>query len=259
MLWQGRRVRRLALRLPEAAGPRMGASPVHGAAGRLLIVGDSSAAGVGVTDQSEALSGQLIGALEACGAMPRRWQLIARTGVGAAALPALIDQNLREGRVLEERFDVALVVVGVNDVTGATPIGRWLAHLDQLYVHLQGLGVGATVFSGLPPMERFIALPQPLRSWLGLEARRYDRALARWSAARPDAFHHALPRLDDRALLAADGFHPSEAGCAFWARELVRTLAPLLAPPYSSTPAADQDANGSAAISRFAPDSSIAT
>ena len=233
----------------------MGANPVPGAARRLLIVGDSSAAGVGVTDQSEALSGQLIGALEACGAMPRRWQLIARTGVAAAALPALIDQGLAEGNVLDASFDVALVVVGVNDVTGATPIGRWLTDLDRLHARLKGLGVGATVFSGLPPMERFIALPQPLRSWLGLAARRYDRALARWSAARPDVFHHVLPRLDDRALLAPDGFHPSAAGCAFWARELTQTLAPLLVP----NPVADQGAAGSAGISRFTPESSIAT
>lgn len=248
MLWQGRRVRRLALRLPEAAGVRMGANPAPGSARRLLIVGDSSAAGVGVTEQSQALSGQLIGALEASGVMPRRWQLIARTGVSAAALPALIDQALREGNAREEAFDVALVVVGVNDVTGATPIGRWLTDLDRLHERLKGLGVGAAVFSGLPPMERFVALPQPLRSWLGLEARRYDRALAQWSAARPDAFHHVLPRLDDRALLASDGFHPSAAGCAFWARELVQTLAPLLAPPLSPPlspdPAADQGLAG---------------
>ncbi len=251
MLWQGRRVRRLALRLPEAAGARTGEADMDGAGGRLLIVGDSSAAGVGVTEQSRALSGQLISALAARGVTLGRWRLIARAGVSAAALPALIDHDLDEGRVPVEAFDIALVVVGVNDVTGATPIVRWLADLDRLHARLKRLGVRAAVFSGLPPMDRFIALPQPLRMWLGLQAQRYDRALGQWSAARTDTFHTVLPRLDDRGLLASDGFHPGEAGCALWARELVQTLAPLLA--------ADQHAAGSTGISRFSPESSIAT
>lgn len=251
MVWQGRRVRRLALRLPEAAGARIGEAEMDGAGARLLIVGDSSAAGVGVTDQSQALSGQLISALAARGVTPGRWQLIARTGVSAAALPALIDQGLDEARTPAESFDVALVVVGVNDVTGATPIARWLADLDRLHARLKGLGVRAAVFSGLPPMDRFIALPQPLRMWLGLQARRYDRALGQWSTARSGTLHWVLPRLHDPALLASDGFHPGEAGCALWARELAQTLAPLLA--------ADQGAGGSTGISRFRPESSIAT
>jgi lysophospholipase L1-like esterase len=251
MLWQGRRVRRLALRLPEAAGARTGEADVDGSGRRLLIVGDSSAAGVGVTEQSQALSGQLIRALAARGVMPSRWQLIARTGVSAAALPELIDQGLDEAHAPLEAFDVALVVVGVNDVTGATPIARWLADLDRLHSRLKRLGVRAAVFSGLPPMDRFIALPQPLRLWLGLQARRYDRALGQWSAARPDTFHRVLPPLHDRALLASDGFHPGEAGCAFWAGELVQTLAPLLA--------ADQGGAASTGIARFKLASSIAT
>ena len=251
MLWQGRRVRRLALRLPEAAGARIGEADMDGAGARLLIVGDSSAAGVGVAEQSQALSGQLISALAALGVTPGRWQLIARTGVSAAALPALIDQGLDEARAPAAAFDVALVVVGVNDVTGATPIVRWLADLDRLHARLKRLGVRTAVFSGLPPMERFIALPQPLRMWLGLQARRYDRALGQWSAARANTFHWMLPRLDDRALLASDGFHPSAAGCALWARELVQTLAPLLT--------VGPVVAGSAEISRFTPGSSIAT
>ena len=47
-----------ALRLPEAEGPRAG-SAGEGPALRLLILGDSSAAGVGTTHQEEALLGQM--------------------------------------------------------------------------------------------------------------------------------------------------------------------------------------------------------
>lgn len=47
-----------ALQLPEAAGPRSGVTGT-GPILRLRIIGDSSAAGVGVAHQDQALAGQL--------------------------------------------------------------------------------------------------------------------------------------------------------------------------------------------------------
>ena len=231
MRMQGRRVRREALRLPEAPGPREGWPPPQSSASarrRLLIIGDSSAAGVGVADQSLALSGQLLKALAGAGASAGYWRLIARTGITAGQLPALVDQHLSAQVSQTERFDLAVIAVGVNDVTGATPLARWRLDLDRLQDRIRRLGITHAIYSGVPPMDRFTALPQPLRSWMGLQARRYDRALAEWAVSQPDVTHLAVARLDDPALLADDGFHPGEAGCALWARELSRVLAPLL-------------------------------
>lgn len=73
LIWQGRRVRATALRLPEAAGERS----LDGGALRLLIVGDSSAAGVGAAHQDEALAGCLARSLAAQLGRPVGWQLVA--------------------------------------------------------------------------------------------------------------------------------------------------------------------------------------
>ena len=56
LLPQSRWLKRNALRLPEAAGPREGGVGAGGPLLRLLVVGDSSAAGVGVADQAQALA-----------------------------------------------------------------------------------------------------------------------------------------------------------------------------------------------------------
>ena len=63
LLAQALQTRRRLPRLPEAAGPRRGR--VGDGTGRLglLIVGDSSAAGVGVASQDDALAGCLSRAL----------------------------------------------------------------------------------------------------------------------------------------------------------------------------------------------------
>lgn len=65
LLWQGRNVRRSTLRLPEAAGVRYG-QVGRGPALRILLLGDSSAAGVGVSQQEQALAGQLNGVSPLC-------------------------------------------------------------------------------------------------------------------------------------------------------------------------------------------------
>jgi hypothetical protein len=63
LLCQGKYVRRVTPKLPEADGPRFGEAGV-GKPLRLLVLGDSAAAGVGVNTQQEALAGHLVKGLE---------------------------------------------------------------------------------------------------------------------------------------------------------------------------------------------------
>lgn len=159
LLWQGRRVRRVTPRLPEAAGPRAGTTG-HGPPLRLLVLGDSAAAGVGVARQSEALTGCLLAELAPHHTL--HWRLLAHTGDDLAQtvqrLPALAG----------ERFDVAVLSIGVNDVTGRTPPARWArAYADLLAQLRRAHGVRLSVLTPVPPMHLFPALPQPLRWTLG--------------------------------------------------------------------------------------------
>ena len=76
-------------RLPEAAGERegeVGGGPLL----RLLILGDSSAAGVGVAEQSQALAGVLSAALARLARVRVHWCLVARSGVTSAQCLALL-------------------------------------------------------------------------------------------------------------------------------------------------------------------------
>ena len=76
--WQGRRVRRITPLLPEPPGRRQGrlAERLDGPPARLLLLGDSSAAGVGAPDQPSALSGQLLARLDSHLTRPLHWRLV---------------------------------------------------------------------------------------------------------------------------------------------------------------------------------------
>lgn len=226
LLWQGRRVRREAMKLPEAQGVREGLAGADrfGRPLRLLVLGDSSAAGVGAATQDEALAGRLLAELSATVRRPVRWKLVARSGASTAEALALLEAEPAE------TFDVAVVALGVNDVTALRPAARWLADVERTcgVLHRRH-GVRRVLWSGLPPMHRFPALPQPLRGVIGLHARGLDGALARWCArrgalARPRARHVPLPAMTEASLIAQDGFHPGPRAYALWARALVPHL-----------------------------------
>jgi lysophospholipase L1-like esterase len=189
-------------RLPEAAGARAGVVG-RGERLRLLILGDSSAAGVGVADQSQALAGFLPAALSRKAGLRVQWQLVARSGLTSAHCQALLES------MPELQADVAVVVLGVNDVVDQVPSQRAIAAREAVANRLRNAhGVAHVVFTPLPPVHHFPGLPQPLRWVAGADARRHDRAVAAWARTRDDVSHVPIELPLNRALMASDGFHP---------------------------------------------------
>jgi lysophospholipase L1-like esterase len=217
LLAQGRHVRRTVPSLPEPGGPRSGVAG-SGPLLRLLVVGDSAAAGVGAATQDEALSGQL--AVSLAPTFRLHWQLLAFTGATTADM---LDRLRREAAA---DYDVVVTSLGVNDVTGRRPLAAWRRQQEQL-VELLATRFGARLIllSGLPPMHRFPALPQPLRWYIGSRARDFDRVLAAVAANRPGCEFLALGHeMMDASAMAGDGFHPGPPIYALWAREAARRI-----------------------------------
>ena len=218
---QGLYVRRTALRLPEPPGPREGAAG-EGPALRLLLLGDSAAAGVGASSQAEALSGQLASELGADFRVG--WRLLAKTGATTAQALRWLEQEPATP------FDAALTSLGVNDVTSGRVLGAWLRDQARLADLLRDkFSVRILLLSGLPPVGRFPALPQPLRWWLGRRAERFDAALEAWARSRPGCEYLGLRaggevEVPDARMMASDGFHPGPAIYALWARAAARRI-----------------------------------
>ncbi|MEN0106324.1 MAG: GDSL-type esterase/lipase family protein, partial [Pseudomonas sp.] len=128
LLLQGVYVRRVTPRLPEPPGERAGVTGT-GPHLRVLVLGDSAAAGVGVSSQAEALTGQLVSHL----ARDYRvsWKLAAQSGFGVAQVTAMVDSSTTEP------FDAVVVSVGVNDVTGGLSASAWCAAMGRLLDVLQ--------------------------------------------------------------------------------------------------------------------------
>jgi lysophospholipase L1-like esterase len=205
---QGRQVRGRINLLPEPPGARHGRVG-SGPALSLLIVGDSAGAGVGAPHQAEALSGQVVQTLARN--FDVQWRLAAWSG---ATIPATMRrlEGLPPGT-----WDYVIVSAGVNDVVSGHSLGRWRENLSRLRDLLHSrFGRPHILFSGLPPVHLFPALPQPLRWYLGARTRDFDRALARWVQDQEHCTRLPTDFPRDAALLATDGFHPGPGLYRLW-------------------------------------------
>ena len=216
------------IRLPEPKGPRCGTTG-DGPALRLLVLGDSSAAGVGVDRQDQALAQQIS---ENMGKSRQvTWNLCAKNGATSRDAKQLLTS------VQGQKFDLAYVIFGVNDVKNLHSERAWRNDMTDLILRLRAQhGLDLIVLSGLPPMEDFPLLPRPLRTLLGMRAARFDRAL-REVASRENCEVIAVDSSLEIQDMAKDGFHPGPAIYKHWAQSAAGRFEDLIkaARPTSST------------------------
>jgi lysophospholipase L1-like esterase len=220
-------------RLPEPPGEREGVVG-RGRALRLLVAGDSSAAGVGVASQQEALAPRLARVVAEQAPARVHWRLRARSGLTTAQTLALLLEETSED---DRRADVAVIVTGVNDVVEQIPSQRARAAREALANRLRnGHGVAHVVFAPLPPIHQFPGLPQPLRWVAGADARRHNAALAEWAATRGDVSCVEMEVPLNRGVMAEDGFHPGEPVYRYCANTIGRHIALAVWPQLNHPP-----------------------
>jgi lysophospholipase L1-like esterase len=218
LIGQGLALRRRIPRLPEAsdpAGTAAGTAPTI----RLAVFGDSTAAGVGAARHRDALGGLLAAAVAARTGRAVSWRAVARSGATSRTarelVPGLVDEDWRP--------DVIVVSIGVNDLKNLRRLRDWDHDVPALLGAIaETAGQVPVIMSGMAPVSRFPALPQPMRAVLAVRARAMDLVLHRVAGDR----HVRIdPAMIDDGFFAADGFHPSSSGYRAWASQLAGPVA----------------------------------
>jgi len=207
LLYQGKRARRDTPRLPEAHGSPCGQYGEGVPVFRVLVIGESTAAGVGVSTHDKGLASQLALQLHERSGQTIAWHTFGVNGIRLGEL----NEKLANAELPEA--DVVLLSMGVNDTTGFTPRFRFRQQLLALRDLLAQRYPAPVYLLSVPPMHLFTALPSPLRHIMGWRARQLDRLYQQLANQSPDSFHYlTYPTITDTSLLASDGYHPSEKG-----------------------------------------------
>jgi len=209
---------RVLLATPRLVPPQ-GESGRFGAVGpdalRIIGVGDSIIAGTGVRQLRDSLTAAYARLLHARTQRPVEWQVRGRNGATSASV-------LRELVPTVPTGDLYLISVGVNDVTRRVTPSAFGRNVARIHERLRETApASAFLFAGVPPLERFPALPVPLNSLLGAQARDLQQAAADALAGRPRTYCHFFPETVPPGDFARDGFHPAESAVLAWAGELL--------------------------------------
>lgn len=198
---------------------RMEGSPVE-----LLVLGDSLAAGLGAEHRKQTLGGRLAKGLARRLRQPVRLRTGAVVGSESPDLEGQLD-GLPDGY----RPDVAVIVVGGNDVTHRIPVSVSARHLEHAIARLRRRDAEVVVGT-CPDLGALRPVPQPLRSLISRQSRRLARAQAE-SARRTGAVPVDLRRsvgpmffAEPEEMFSMDRFHPSALGY----RRTAEALLPVL-------------------------------
>jgi lysophospholipase L1-like esterase len=216
LLYQGKRARRITPRLPDGSGEPRGQYGEGPPTTQILVLGESTAASVGVASHDLGLASQLANQVHQRTGRTTAWHT---WGINGIRMQGLVGELAKAELPAAE---VVLLSMGVNDATGLTSRRRFQQQLLALRQLLSARYPAPLVLLSVPPIHLFTALPAPLRQVMGWRARQLDEVYARLARQMPgDFIHLQYPLITDPQLLAADGYHPGQQGY----QQIAETLA----------------------------------
>ena len=190
---------------------------------QVVWLGDSTAVGYGASSMSAGLPHRLASLLEQDG----RPLVLAE---GGARVRDVVTRQLPQ--LAGHAPAVAFVSVGANDTMHLTSKASF--RRDYHTILAQFPPGTRVVLLGVPDMGALPRIPQPLRALAGRRCRSLDRVVRSLAAAQPGTRRHVdvgslvgpVVRRDPARYLAADGYHPSDAGYELCAQAVIAALRP---------------------------------
>ena len=228
LYWQGRRVRKNVPRLGEADEPagkvesRKSDRKLH-----VLMLGESTFAGVGVDRHENGIAGALSACLAKNFEATVEWQVVARNGYTV--------QKVRK-KLLPEYCgkvpDIVIVGVGGNDAFKLNSPIFWQRGIRKLIRDLHRRFPSAPIlFAAMPPIRDFPAFPPLMQSIIGGLAEMMGRVLEKEVQRHPNVYFQQ-PRVvvkdwlsESDSILSvneffSDGVHPAPLAYKLWGESL---------------------------------------
>ncbi len=213
---QGRYVRRKVGKLPDASGDAAGSVGSHAEIINLLVIGESTVAGVGAETHADALTGQFAKHLSAKFGKTVSYFALGESGITVReTLRRLVPQ------LPQTSADIILVALGANDVFTLSSPQKWRRNLSELLAILREKYPNSKILVANVPMVRdFIALPNPLRYVLSRLAKLHHfNAISLIKEMKNVVYFDDVKRVERDFF--SDGIHPSPKGYDQWAAAMV--------------------------------------
>lgn len=231
LFYQAKKIRESVPRLPEASGPRgfveNGENTI-----RLLGIGESTVAGVGIKQHTRGFTGQVAKLLAGTYAQSVDWQVIAKSGYTAKH----VRQKLLP-KILDQSADLIMIGLGGNDTFKMTPPATWRHEIELMLDKLEEkFPETPVIFIELPPIRSLPAFTGLAKFVLGRHLDLLQEELIQITKKRRNVHYsgssisleqwlHKLPEAGNSTqVFFSDGVHPSELAYQVLAKETVALI-----------------------------------
>lgn len=216
---QGLSVRRKSIRLTPPTPQHLDEVPGTGKPIRLLMVGDSSAAGVGVDTIKDSLAGHLQDWLSQKSKRPIHIRIAGCNSATSGQIRDFVVPNIKR-----EKFTHVILCIGTNDAKNFHTGRRFCRDFGTLLYALRTRFPTASIlWPGILDLSQVPTLPWPLNEILGIRSRemmRRGQILCQERLAEVPEGQWSTQR-DNFAI---DGFHASAQGYRQWAKVLAEHI-----------------------------------
>lgn len=214
---QGQYVRRKIGLLPDAQGEKRGISGSGNEIAKMLVIGESTVAGLGARTHETALAGQFARFLSEKIGKKIEWYVIGKNGVTAQRTIELLVPQIPAG----VKFDFIMLGVGGNDVLKLSSPRKWRRDALRLLGIMREKYPEAVIFiTNAPAVHLSPVLPQPIKFILGNLSRLHDKNSREFLPKMKKVYYfHRPDEITDGFF--ADGIHPSEKGYTDWSRRMI--------------------------------------
>lgn len=232
MYLHGKRIKRQIPELPEATGPKGKSQyPNTHKHLKMLAIGESTIAGIGVKTHQEGFTGTLASELGRLFKANVQWKVYAKSGYSAKRVRQEIIPT-----IIEKEIDLLVVGIGGNDAFELNTPWRWKREVEAL---IQSLRIkfpdAPIVFCNMPPIKEFPAFSKLIKSSignlgeiLGANLREvvknhdniyyHDKILTLKSWNEQFGFTHT------KSDYFSDGVHPSKLAYQTWALDIATEI-----------------------------------
>ena len=166
LAFQGRRLKKRFPRLPAAQDPRgksIGSAGEKAGEKNILIIGESTMAGLGVSKHSEGFAGSFANHYSSLTGDTIQWEVVAKSGITAGRF-----RKKYLNKLPTEIPDLILIGLGANEVFELNSPNRWRSDMENLLIDLSiRYPTSKLVLLNLPPVASFPGLTSLMRFVFG--------------------------------------------------------------------------------------------
>jgi lysophospholipase L1-like esterase len=228
LYFQGKNIRKNLPQLPEATGIEGLTATVKGSEPiKLLVLGESTVAGVGVETHEKGFAGTLAKELSCSFNKTIDWKVYARSGYTAKRV-----QHKIVSKITEQRFHIIVIGLGGNDAFTLNSPKKWAQDIQNLINELRiRFGSVPIYFTNMPPIKEFPAFTKTIKFVVGnlvellgeqlqLVVKNNENVYYNSEVITINGWTKRLNISSNTTDFFSDGVHPSEFTYQVWAKEM---------------------------------------